>query len=147
MPTYQPVQVGAAIGAGGAAFKGRSAALAMDANANVATIVDSIFMVRPPGKTWLKSIPMPKNLADTCPEAVTGRPQSLQNRELVLAPPRPSVTHTSACCVAIRSASAASAGVLTLKNGSTGAAGQSAMATPCRAVHTSILRKSSSTSA
>ena len=45
------------------------------------------------------------------------------------------------------SARAASSGVLTLKNGSTGAAGQSAMATPCRAVQISILRRPSSTSA
>ena len=36
---------------------------------------------------------------------------------------------------------AASSGVLTLRNGSTGSAGQSATATPCRAVQTSILRR------
>ncbi len=42
---------------------------------------------------------------------------------------------------------AASSGVLTLKNGSTGWSGHSAMAMPWRAVHTSILRRSSSTSA
>ena len=48
-------------------------------------------------------------------------------------------SQASAYCAAIRPASAASSGVLTLKNGSTGAAGQSAMATPCLAVHTSIL--------
>ena len=38
-----------------------------------------------------------------------------------------------------RSAAAASSGVLTLKNGSSGVAGHSAMAIPWRAVHTSIL--------
>ena len=38
---------------------------------------------------------------------------------------------------------ATSSGVFTLKNGSTGSAGQSASATPWRAVHTSILRRSS----
>ena len=45
--------------------------------------------------------------------------------------------------IAISSAWAASSGVLTLKNGSIGAAGHSAIATPWRAVHTSILRKPS----
>src|ERR1041385_2302479 len=55
--------------------------------------------------------------------------------------------HAPACCIAMRSARAASSGVLTLKNGSTGWSGQSAMATPCRAVQTSILRRSSSTRA
>ncbi len=53
----------------------------------------------------------------------------------------------SGCCAAMRSASAASSGVLTLKNGSTGATGQSANATPCRAVQTSILRRPSSVTA
>src|SRR5262245_20683436 len=53
----------------------------------------------------------------------------------------------SHCCAAMRSASAASAGVLTLKKGSTGLAGQSAMATPWRAVQASILCKPSPTSA
>jgi len=43
------------------------------------------------------------------------------------------------CSLASRSASAASSGVFTLKNGSTGAASHSVMATPWRAVHTSIL--------
>src|SRR5262245_12201116 len=55
--------------------------------------------------------------------------------------------HAPACCNAMRSARAASSGVLTLKNGSTGWSGQSAIATPCRAVHTSILRMSSLVSA
>ena len=50
-------------------------------------------------------------------------------------------------CAAIVSARAASSGVLTLKNGSTGSAGQSAMAMPWRAVQISILCRSSSTSA
>ncbi len=50
-------------------------------------------------------------------------------------------------CAANASARAASSGVLTLKNGSIGSAGQSAMATPCRAVQISILRRSSSTRA
>src|SRR5262249_47677638 len=53
----------------------------------------------------------------------------------------------SHCCAAIRSASAASAGVLTLKKGSTGVAGQSPMAMPWRAVQLSILCMFSSTSA
>ena len=52
--------------------------------------------------------------------------------------------NAAAQCASARSASS---GVLTLKNGSTGSAGQSAMATPCRAVQTSILRRPSSTSA
>ena len=47
------------------------------------------------------------------------------------------------CCNAMRSARFASSGVLTLKKGSIGWSGQSATAMPCRAVHTSILRKSS----
>ena len=51
------------------------------------------------------------------------------------------------CCNAMRSARAASSGVFTLKNGSTGWSGHLASAMPCRAVQTSILRKSSSTSA
>jgi len=50
-------------------------------------------------------------------------------------------------CDAIRPASAASSGVLTLKKGSTGAVGQSAMAMPWRPVQTSILRRPSATSA
>ena len=41
----------------------------------------------------------------------------------------------------------ASSGVFTLKNGSTGSVGQSASATPWRAVHTSILRRSSTVTA
>ena len=51
------------------------------------------------------------------------------------------------CCSAISSARGRSSGVLTLKNGSTGSSGHSAIATPCRAVQTSILCRSSSTSA
>src|SRR5262249_3856791 len=53
----------------------------------------------------------------------------------------------SHCCAAIRSASAASAGVLTLKKGSMGVAGQSPTAMPWRAVQVSILCMFSSTSA
>src|SRR4029077_4348768 len=53
----------------------------------------------------------------------------------------------SRCCDAICSASTTSSGVLTLRNGSTGLTAQSAMATPWRAVQTSILSRSSSVSA